>query len=193
MESRPANVWYPVGKRQRRAVGALELPRRVDPLAYSTQEALDRFTFVTGEVLDIRAVCVSLVDADRRLVTSSYGLPASTALLLSHAFRKHLVGSRHRLVIADARRDPQLMGNPAVRDGTVRACVGMPIDSADGRPVGTLLAIDGKPRLWTVLQLDVLERLCGLIVSEMGFGDAVRRASQSDVNAIERTGDLGRW
>src|SRR6185295_19433067 len=120
MEPHPADIKYPVGKRQRVAISVHQLPRRIDPPAYSTQEMLDRFTFVTGEALKVTAVCVSLVRVDRRLMTSSYGLPASTGLLLSHAFRKLVVSSRRPLVVADARRDPQLTGNPAVRDGTVR-------------------------------------------------------------------------
>jgi len=153
----------------------------VELLAPSIQETLDRITCLAGEALNVPAVCASLVDTERRLLTSSYGLPVPTALLFSHAFRKHVVASRRPLVVADGRRDPLVAHNPVVRDGTVRACVGMPLDTADGRAVGTLLAMDRRPRRWTEPQLDLLGKLSALIVSEMELGAAVRRASQSDV------------
>jgi GAF domain-containing protein len=59
----------------------------------------------------------------------------------------------------------------------VRACVGMPLRTKDGRAVGTLLAIDPKPRRWTPPQLDLLGKLSALIVDEMELSGAVRRAS----------------
>ena len=53
---------------------------RVD--APSTQEILDRITCAVGDALGVPTVCASLVDARRRLLASSYGLPISSALLL---------------------------------------------------------------------------------------------------------------
>jgi len=155
----------------------------VEQLAPSIQEALDRITYLAGEALDVAAVCVSLVDTEGQLVTSSYGLPVPTALLVSHAFRQHVVASRRPLVVADGRRDPLLANNPAVRDGTVRACVGMLLKRPDGRAVGTLLAMDKTPRPWTAPQLDLLGKLSQLIVSEVELGAAVRRALQGDARA----------
>jgi GAF domain-containing protein len=146
------------------------------------QEALDRVTYLAGQALDAPAVCVSLVDAERRLLASSYGLPVPTALLISHAFHKHIVASRRPLVVADGRRDPLVAQNPAVRDGTVRSCVGMPFGTADGRTIGTLLAMDPRPRRWTAPQLDLLDKLSALIVSEVEVGAAVRRTWRTEVS-----------
>ena len=178
MEAHSAVHWNAAGVRHRRLAGAVDRQRRGDLPIPSTQDALDRITYLAGEALDVAAVCASLVDTEGRLLTSSYGLPVPTALLVSHAFRKHVVASRRPLVVADGRRDPLLANNPAVRDGTVRACVGMPLRRSDGRAVGTLLAMDQKARPWTGPQLDLLEKLSALIVSEMELGPAVRRASQ---------------
>ena len=168
---------HAAGARQRRPAGAFDQRQRLGLLAPSIQETLDRITCLAGEALGVPAVCASLVDAERRLVTSSYGLPVPTALLFSHAFRKHVVASRSPLVVADGRTDPLVAHNPVVRDGTVRACVGMPLGTSDGRAVGTLLAMDRRPRQWTAPQLDLLGKLSALIVSEMELGAAVRRAS----------------
>lgn len=146
-------------------------------LASLVQNALDRITALAGEVLGVPTVCVSMVDARQQLVASSFGLSVPAAMLLSYTFRSHVVASRRPLVVADGRLDPLLARNPAVRDGTVRACVGMPLRTADGRSVGTLMAMDRRPRRWTVPQLDLLGKLSAMIVSEVELGAAVRRAS----------------
>lgn len=146
-------------------------------LASLVQNALDRITTLAGEVLGVPTVCVSMVDARQQLVASSFGLSVPAAMLLSYTFRSHVVASRRPLVVADGRLDPLLARNPAVRDGTVRACVGMPLRTADGRSVGTLMAMDRRPRRWTVPQLDLLGKLSAMIVSEVELGAAVRRAS----------------
>jgi GAF domain-containing protein len=141
------------------------------------QDALDRITALAGAVLHVPAVCVSLVDAEQRLLASSFGLSVPAAMLLSYTFRSHVVASRRPLVVGDGLLDPLLARNPAIRDGTVRACVGMPLRTKDGRSVGTLMAMDRRPRRWTVPQLDLLGKLSAMIVSEMELGAAVRRAS----------------
>lgn len=162
----------------------LHHPSRTPGYAPASQGALDRLTALAGETLGVGSVCVSLVDAERRLVTSSYGLPVPLALLLSHAFRTHVITSRRPLVVTDGQRDPVVADNPAVRDGTVRACVGLPLDTADGRPVGTLLAMDQRAREWTVADLDLLRTSAALIVSEIELGAAVRRVSRRAHGAV---------
>jgi GAF domain-containing protein len=171
---------YRAGVRLGRQLESVGRQRSATPLGPPMQEALDRVTYLAGQALDAPAVCVSLVDAERRLLASSYGLPVPTALLISHAFHKHIVASRRPLVVADGRRDPLVAQNPAVRDGTVRSCVGMPFGTADGRTIGTLLAMDPRPRRWTAPQLDLLDKLSALIVSEVEVGVAVRRTWRSD-------------
>jgi GAF domain-containing protein len=149
-----------------------------DSAVPAMQETLDRITYLAGSALDVTAVCAALVAADRSLLTSSYGLPVPTALLVSHAFRKQVMATRRPLVVADGRRDPLVANNPSVRDGTVRACVGLPLGTTDGRAVGTLLAMDRQPRRWTTPQLDRLRRLSSLIVDLTELGPAVGKVAQ---------------
>lgn len=169
METHATARRYPAGARQRRLPTPDDRLRRVRLLAPATQETLDRVTFLAGEALGVPAVCASVVDDDRRLLMSSYGVPVSTALLLSHAFRKQVVASRGPLVVTDGRLDPLVARNPAVRDGSVRACVGMPL-GIGGRPVGSLLAMDEEPRSWTAQQVAFLGKLAALIVNELELG-----------------------
>ena len=170
------------GVRRGRQLDAVGRQRPVTPPAPPLQEALDRITRLAGEVLDVPAVCVSLVDGERRFLASSCGVPVPTALPISHAFRKHIVASSRPLVVADGRRDPLVAGNPVVQDGTVRACVGIPLGTPDGRAIGALLAMDPRPRRWTSPQLDLLGKLSALVMSAMEVRAAVRRASRGEAS-----------
>lgn len=75
--------------------------------------ALDRLTRLAGRVLDVPVVCVSLVDADSRLLMSSSGLPAPTARLVSWTFMKQVVASGRPWVVTDGRRHPLAAGTLA--------------------------------------------------------------------------------
>lgn len=132
--------------------------------------ALDRLTQLAGRVLDVPIVCASLVDAERRLLTSSYGLSTPAALLISWSFVKEVVASGRPLVVGDGRRHHLVAWNPAVRDGMVTAYVGMPLVASHGRAVGALSVMDRKPRRWSGPQLDLLRRVSARIVGVMEQG-----------------------
>jgi GAF domain-containing protein len=82
---------------------------------------------------------------------------------------KQVVASRRPLVVTDGRRDPLVARNPAVRDGTVTAYVGVPLVAPDGRAVGTLSVMDRKPRRWSAAQLDLLRALSARIVGDVAL------------------------
>lgn len=128
---------------------------------------LEHLTRLAGRELEAPVVCLSLVDADRRLVTGSYGLPAAAALLVSWSFMKEVVARGRPLVVTDGRRHLLTARNPAVRDGTITAYVGIPLIASDGRAVGTLSVMDQKPRRWSAQQLAFLRWLSAGVVRDV--------------------------
>ncbi len=126
-----------------------------------------RFTEIAGRVLDVPVVCVSLVDANHRLVTSSYGLSAPIALLLAWPFMTQVIASRHPVLITDGRTDNRVAMEPAMRDRAVSAYMGMRLVASDGCVVGALSVFDTRPRLWSGSQLEFLHGLSARIVREM--------------------------
>lgn len=141
-----------------------------------------RFTEMAGRVLDAPVVCISLVDANHRLVTSSYGLSAPTALRLSWPFMTRVIASRQPLVIADGRTDARVALDATMRDAAVRAYVGMRLVASDGCAVGVLSVLDTKPRLWGGPQLTFLRELSARIVGELELtpvGDGTTELHQS--------------
>src|SRR5207302_9507963 len=115
----------------------------------SDQDKFDRFTELVARVLGVPIVSLSLVGPRHGVVTSSSGLPAPLVLLLAHRFSRHVAASRRPLVIGDARVHPLGANTPAVRDGLVTVYAGLPLFDPRGRTLGTLCALDTRPRAWT--------------------------------------------
>jgi GAF domain-containing protein len=70
-------------------------------------------------------------------------------------------------VYPDARIYAQVRDNPAIPDLGVVAYAGMPLTDADGRTLGSLCAIDTRPRAWTKAELAILEDLAAACSSEL--------------------------
>ncbi|MFO8173479.1 MAG: GAF domain-containing protein [Longimicrobiales bacterium] len=136
--------------------------------APTTGTDVERYTRLVRRVLDVPVVCISLLDADGWLTTSSHGLPPPNAMLIAWSFLKRTSATGHLLVIGDGRVDPRVMRMPMVHDGTVTAYLGMKLVAPDDRVVGTLSAMDEKPRRWSARDLGFMRRVGGRIVAERG-------------------------
>ena len=130
-------------------------------------EAFDDITRLIVNLLDAPTALLSIVDRDRQFFKSLVGLkePHATARQtpLSHSFCQWVVSGRDQVVINDARSHPVLKTNLAIRDLGVVAYTGVPIYSADGQALGSLCAIDAKPRQWTQGQIETLLNLAKLV------------------------------
>lgn len=152
-------------------------------------EAFDRFARLVGDLLDVPVALVSLVDADRQFFPGATGLPEPWAARrqtpLSHSFCQHVVDIEMPLVLPDARLYPRVRLNLAIEDLGVVAYAGMPLTDLDGRVLGSLCAIDSKPRAWTPEQLRTLADLAAACSSELRLRIAVRGAEQARRRAEE--------
>jgi GAF domain-containing protein len=139
-----------------------------------TATALDHYTRLVGRVLDVPVACISLIDVDGWLTTSSFGLAPPNAMLIAWSFLKRTKPTGHPLVIDDARADPRVMRMPVVQDGTVAAFLGMRLVASDGCAVGTLSATDESPRRWTSRDLEFMRGVRGRILAMRGGTPATR-------------------
>jgi GAF domain-containing protein len=76
--------------------------------------------------------------------------------------------------LEDARVDPVLAVNPAVQQLGVVAYAGVPLRVAGGEPIGTLCALDYKPRAWSDDDLTLLADLAGGVIAELQLLTATR-------------------
>lgn len=155
---------------ERERLKALERTRLLDT---PREEAFDRLTMLACALLGTPVALVSLVDTDRQFFKSQQGLPEPWASRretpLSHSFCQHVVTSSEPLVIADSRKTPLVCENLAVRDLNVIAYLGVPLISPDGHVLGSLCAIDSKPREWTQEAIAQLMSLAECVLNEIAL------------------------
>ncbi|HZI15328.1 MAG TPA: ATP-binding protein [Myxococcus sp.] len=148
----------------------LEALRRTALLDSPTEEAFDRLARLTTRTLGVPVALVSLVDKDRQFFKSCVGLPApwcdSRQTPLTYSFCIHVVATGQPLVINDARIHP-LRENLAVDRLGVVAYAGFPLTTSEGDTLGTLCAIDIKPRAWTNEDLAILADLAASVMTEI--------------------------
>ncbi|MDT0278004.1 GAF domain-containing protein [Blastococcus goldschmidtiae] len=169
--------------------------------------------------LDVPVALVTMVSVDEQVFPGAPGLPepwqSTRRTPLSHSFCQHVVRSAAPLLIPDARTDPLVADNLAIPDLHVVAYAGVPITDTDGTLVGSLCAIDSRPRQWSDEDLSVLTDLAGACscegsrrlppfeaaeghgVSELHLRAAQQRADRAVAQArellAEREIDRSRW
>ncbi|MFC4145604.1 SpoIIE family protein phosphatase [Micromonospora mangrovi] len=152
-------------------------------------EAFDRFARLVSDLLDVPVALVSLVTAERQFFPGAVGLPEPWAARretpLSHSFCQHVVDIEVPMVLPDARLYPRVRRNLAIEDLGVIAYAGIPLTDLDGRVLGSLCAIDSKPRAWTAEQLRTLADLAAACSSELRLRIALEGAEEARRRAEE--------
>jgi hypothetical protein len=165
-----------------RLTEALSGPERLKALQHAAildtprEESFDRLASLAARVLNAPVALVSAIDRDRQFFKSCLGLPEPWASRrespLTHSFCQHVVAAREPLVVSDARQEPILRNNLAIRDFGVIAYLGVPLITREGHALGTLCVIDHKPRTWTSDQVDLLKDLATSVVTEITLRSA---------------------
>ena len=151
-------------KNEKERLDALYRMELVDTPA---EEAFDRITRLAKSVLEAPIVLVSLIDSNRQWFKSNQGLDADETPR-DVAFCDYTIRNPEPMVVENALLDERFADNPLVvgKPG-IRFYAGVPLRTRDGQNIGTLCAIDLKPREISEKQLNVLEDLARLVVDEM--------------------------
>ncbi|MBM0260925.1 GAF domain-containing protein, partial [Micromonospora sp. 4G55] len=172
---------------------AVDIPALTDParlralaetgLDAEPDEAFDRFARLVSDLLEVPVALVSLVTGERQFFPGAVGLPEPWAARrqtpLSHSFCQHVVDIEIPMVLPDARLYPRVRNNLAIAELGVVAYAGMPLTDLDGRVLGSLCAIDSKPRAWTADQLRTLADLAAACSSELRLRIALDGAEEA--------------
>ncbi len=150
------------------------------------EEAFDRFTRLASAALGAPVALVSLVDEDRQFFKSQVGLPAWAATArqtpLTHSFCQTVVATQTPLIVTDAREDPRVQGNLAIEDLGVIAYAGVPLEGPGGHIIGSVCAIDGKPRTWTDREIGILTDVSALVTKEIELRSALAVAERRNAD-----------
>lgn len=153
----------------------------------SFEESFDRITRTVATILNVPISLISFVDETRQWFKSHHGLDTSeTPRELS--FCSHAILEEGVFLIEDATKDDRFRENTLVTDGpNIRLYAGAPLVTSDGYKLGTLCAIDRKPRALSPSHLQLLEDLAAMVVDELEFR---RLNNLLEQTVIERTRDL---
>jgi signal transduction histidine kinase len=143
------------------------------------EDTVDRYTRLVTRLLGVPVSLISLVDDRRQFFKSQIGLGEPWASAretpLSHSFCLHVADTGAALVVDDAREDARVRGNLAIVDLDVVAYAGMPLRAPDGTTIGSLCAIDSRPRGWAPGELQVLQDLADAVSGEIATRVAAAR------------------
>ncbi len=149
-------------------------------------ENFDHITELLSRQLGTAFALVSLVDKSRQWFKSACGIDA-TETPRDMAFCAHAIWSDKPFVVLNALEDERFRKNPLVdSEPHIRFYAGMPLITEDGYRLGTLCAIDTKPRKSLSKQEeDILSTLAKLVVDAMALHLAnVEMKKQSDAKSI---------
>jgi diguanylate cyclase (GGDEF)-like protein/PAS domain S-box-containing protein len=160
----------------------LRLLRSLGVLDTPPEEDFDRITRVCAELLQVPITLVSLVDANRQWFKSKIGLEVCETSR-DMAFCAHALQVQDILLIEDAALDPRVSNNPLVIGFPhIRFYAGVPLRSEDGLVLGTLCAIDTRPRDLTQKALAAFKDLARVVER-----DLLHRSVTQDMRVVWET------
>ncbi|SFB82582.1 PAS domain S-box protein [Massilia yuzhufengensis] len=138
-----------------------------------SEPVFDRVTRLACRLLDVPMALFSLVDADRQWFKSRVGLDAEETPR-EYAFCAHAIGMSTPLVVNDALLDARFSDNPLVNGPpNIRFYAGVPIRTSAGLAIGTLCALDTRPRVLTEDEAQVLGDLAAILTKEVHYRERI--------------------
>lgn len=144
---------------------AAERVRRDDA---ADKVVFDRLTQLVSALLDVPVSLLTIADAGQ-LLFASYAGPAEPWAMetfpVSEAHCQFALGSRAAFAVEDARTNPHVCELAATTELGVVAYLGVPLLTSSGEPIGVLCAIDVEPRVWSEMDIHVIEDLAATVMA----------------------------
>lgn len=161
----------------------------------------DRLTQLVSKLLDVPFSLITYIDDKRQFNKSIVGTDERN-MPLSHSYCQYVVADQQALAVKDTREDERLRDNLAIRDFNAVAYLGVPLLSPGGQVLGSLCAVDTKPRDWTDEELELITQFSHIVMSEMVAGQQLRErnalvdalfSSESRLRLALEAGRMGTW
>lgn len=132
------------------------------------EERFERMTRMVCRLMDVPIAMFNLIDDNRQFYKSVQGLPLTEAPL-DAAFCTHALNESEMLLVPDTHADERFHDNPFVSGARMSMgfYAGCPVRAPNGMPIGTLCAIDLRPRNMTPDQIMALRDLAAMLETEL--------------------------
>ncbi len=131
------------------------------------EQEYDDLTQLAASICGTPIALISLIDRDRQWFKSSVGID-TTETPRDISFCAHIVADNAILNVPDVTQDPRFADNPlVVNHPNLRSYIGIPLTTSDNFTLGSLCVIDRQTRELTPLQIQQLESLSHLVVSQL--------------------------
>ena len=126
-------------------------------------DALEKYIHLICHLLSMPMGFVSILDEEKQYIKSAQNF-AVTETSLSEAFCVQTLKQSKPFICHDTHQHPIFRDYHAVKEAPfIRFYAGCPLKTQDGVPVGTLCILDTQPRELSDEQLDLFEKMAGLI------------------------------
>jgi len=141
----------------------------------AAEGAFDTITNLVRTVLGVPMAAVSLIDESRQWLKSHPGVGVSETPR-DIAFCDHTIRAPGPMIVPDAQRDARFAANPLVTgDPGISSYAGVPLTTPDGYNIGSLCAIDTRPREYDPGQIAFLTALGALVIEQMELRNMAER------------------
>lgn len=163
----------------------VEMLHALNLLDTPPEEVFDRITRLVARILDVPIALVSLVDTERQWFKSRVGLDVCETPR-EVAFCAHAIAQTAPLIVPDATTDIRFMNSALVTGSPhIRFYAGIPIHTAGGLAIGTLCAIDSKPRQLSSDEITILLDLAAVVSKEVQMREAMMLSHTRSEQAIQ--------
>jgi diguanylate cyclase (GGDEF)-like protein len=140
---------------------------RMEILETAPEEPFEKIVNLVRTVLAVPISTVSLVDKDRQWFKAYRGLDVQ-GTPRSISFCNYTIQQAEPLIIEDSLLDERFAQNPLVLGGPrIRSYAGVPLRSPDGYNVGSLCAMDTRPRRFSPADIAILSNFANIVSDEL--------------------------
>jgi diguanylate cyclase (GGDEF)-like protein len=166
--------------------GRVKALLRLDLLDTPSEPPFENIVSLIQRTLNVPMCAITLIDSERQWFKARRGVEVSeTARDIS--FCTHAIQNDQPLIVGETLDDPRFRYNPYVTgEPFIRSYAGIPLKIHDGYQIGTLCAIDTRPREFSVTEIDLLQQFAKSVLSEF----ELRRTAAIDplTRALSRRG-----